>query len=191
MRLPKPWQIWGHWQKKTVQRAIDRVFEINRHIVGGDGRAWIRRLLEKAGTAGAETTLHLNQILSSSQSIPSGEFTAWLEQTDAVRSEMLSFMASYDVILCPIHPIPAHPHGLRALPNAAATPESWGRAIAIHTPTIWQVGQERSSAVGTSQEGLPIGVQIVARPWREDVVLAVAQHLETVLAVGNRHLYSL
>lgn len=34
--------------------------------------------------------------------------------------------------------------------------------------------------VGSAQEGLPIGVQIVARPWREDVALAVAQHIETV-----------
>ena len=34
--------------------------------------------------------------------------------------------------------------------------------------------------VGTTEEGLPIGVQIVARPWREDVALAVTQHIETV-----------
>jgi len=28
---------------------------------------------------------------------------------------------------------------------------------------------------------LPIGVQIASRPWREDIVLAVAQFLETAL----------
>ena len=39
---------------------------------------------------------------------------------------------------------------------------------------------------GTSPEGLPIGVQVVARPWREDVALAVAQHLETVLGGWQR-----
>ena len=31
---------------------------------------------------------------------------------------------------------------------------------------------------GASPEGLPIGVQVVTRPWREDVALAVAQYLE-------------
>jgi amidase len=31
---------------------------------------------------------------------------------------------------------------------------------------------------GTSPEGLHIGVQIIARPWREDVVLAIARYLE-------------
>lgn len=34
---------------------------------------------------------------------------------------------------------------------------------------------------GTSDEGLPIGVQIVARPWREDVALAIAYRLEKEL----------
>jgi len=34
---------------------------------------------------------------------------------------------------------------------------------------------------GTSPEGLPLGVQIVARPWREDVALALAQQVESAL----------
>jgi amidase len=39
---------------------------------------------------------------------------------------------------------------------------------------------------GTSPEGLPIGVQLVARPWREDVALAVAQYLEEALGGWQR-----
>jgi amidase len=31
-----------------------------------------------------------------------------------------------------------------------------------------------------SAEGLPIGLQVVARPFREDVAFAVAEHLELV-----------
>ena len=31
---------------------------------------------------------------------------------------------------------------------------------------------------GTSPDGMPVGVQIVARPWRADVALAVAQLIE-------------
>jgi amidase len=31
---------------------------------------------------------------------------------------------------------------------------------------------------GTTAEGLPVGVQVVGRPWRDDVVLAVAASLE-------------
>jgi Asp-tRNA(Asn)/Glu-tRNA(Gln) amidotransferase A subunit family amidase len=32
--------------------------------------------------------------------------------------------------------------------------------------------------VGRSPEGLPIGVQIVGRPWQEEMVLAVASAIE-------------
>jgi Asp-tRNA(Asn)/Glu-tRNA(Gln) amidotransferase A subunit family amidase len=32
--------------------------------------------------------------------------------------------------------------------------------------------------MGYSEQGLPIGVQIVGRPWEEEVVLAVAAKLE-------------
>jgi amidase len=34
---------------------------------------------------------------------------------------------------------------------------------------------------GTSPEGLPIGVQLAARPWRDDVALAAALRLEREL----------
>jgi len=34
---------------------------------------------------------------------------------------------------------------------------------------------------GTSPEGLPIGIQVVVAPSREDVALAVAERLETTL----------
>jgi amidase len=32
--------------------------------------------------------------------------------------------------------------------------------------------------VGTSPEGLPLNVQVAAKPWREDVALALVRHLE-------------
>lgn len=35
-----------------------------------------------------------------------------------------------------------------------------------------------ASATERGSAGLPIGVQIAARPWREDIVLAVAQAIE-------------
>ena len=39
---------------------------------------------------------------------------------------------------------------------------------------------------GASPEGLPIGVQLVARPWREDVALAAAEYIETALGGWQR-----
>jgi amidase len=33
---------------------------------------------------------------------------------------------------------------------------------------------------GTSPKGLPIGVQVVARPWREDIALALTKQIEAI-----------
>jgi amidase len=95
-----------------------------------------------------------------------------LMELDRLRSRMLAFMEHYDVIVCPASAYPAVSHGHSADINAGFT---YSRVFNL---TGWPAVVVRG---GASAEGLPIGVQIVARPWREDVALAVAQHLETVL----------
>ncbi len=87
---------------------------------------------------------------------------------DRFRSEMLAFIARYDVILCPAEsrPAPLHTEKGEGLFNYTLPFSLSG----------WPCVVLRT---GTSPEGLPIGIQIVARPWREDVALAVAQFIET------------
>jgi amidase len=152
--------------------ALPQTFELSRQLSGGDGRAWVRRLLDKAGTR----QIHpwLQKRLDESQPLSVAEFTALLEAVDQFRSEMLVFIQQYDVILCPVCAFPAPPHG------TTFTEEMWKgfSYTGAYNLTGWPGAVVRA---GTSPEGLPIGVQIVARPWREDVALAVAQHLETAL----------
>lgn len=82
------------------------------------------------------------------------------------RRGLIQFMEQYDVIITPAMALPAQPHG-----------ESEG-SIA-YTLTYSLVGYPAVIVrVGTTQDGLPVGVQVVARPWRDDVALAVAAFLE-------------
>jgi amidase len=50
---------------------------------------------------------------------------------------------------------------------------------AIYNSTGCPAGVVR---IGTSEDGLPIGIQIVGKPWRESVVLAVAKFVEQEFA---------
>lgn len=53
--------------------------------------------------------------------------------------------------------------------------EDWS-LVTVHNLLGWPCGVVRS---GTSATGdLPIGVQVVAAPWREDIVLAVLGEIE-------------
>jgi amidase len=152
--------------------VLPHTFELSRQLSGGDGRAWVRRLLARAGT----TAIHpwLQRRLDESQPLSVAEYTAMLEDVDRFRSEMLVFMQQYDVILCPVCAFPAPPHG------TTFSEDMWKgfSYTGSYNLTGWPGAVVRA---GTSPEGLPIGVQIVARPWHEDVALAVAQHLETAL----------
>jgi amidase len=94
-----------------------------------------------------------------------------------MRAGMTAFMEKYDVMICPVNAYPAMPHE-----NAYDKADGWTYSR-IYNLTGWPVAVVRG---GTSPEGLPIGLQIVARPWREDVALAVAQHLESELGGWQR-----
>ena len=97
-----------------------------------------------------------------------------LRRWDAFRTEMLAFAERYDVVLSPVFPDPARPHGTMNVPGAL-DPTSFTTPASL---TGWPAATVRC---GTSPEGLPIGVQVVARPWRDDVALAAALHLEREL----------
>ncbi len=97
---------------------------------------------------------------------------AWAE-LDLLRSKMLAEMKDYPVLLCPVAAIPAFRHGER----------SWtidGAEVAYldavrYTQWFNTLGAPAAVVpVGRSPEGLPIGVQIAARPFEDEVALGVA-----------------
>jgi amidase len=76
-------------------------------------------------------------------------------------------------ILCPVCAFPAIPHGTSD-DSDKIDGFSYTKAYNL---TGWPGAVVRC---GTTATGLPIGVQIITRPWREDVALAIADYLEGV-----------
>ena len=140
-------------------------------ILTADGGAGVRRLVDKAGTE--QVHPWLNRFLQA-EPISTAEYTALLEHMDAFRSQMLSFMENYDAILSPVRPWPALPHG-ESLTSEASPANFY---TSVFNTTGWPGSVVR---VGTSSEGLPISVQVMCRPWREDVAVALATVLEDSL----------
>ena len=91
---------------------------------------------------------------------------------DAFRREMLLFMSDYDALLCPVCSFAGMEHG-----------STYDRLPSFSYTMTFQPDRlaGRSGARRNDSKGLPIGVQIVARPWREDVALALAQVLQDSL----------
>jgi len=147
--------------------GIEESYDLMIKLLSADGGTSIRRLLKQAGTKD-----HTLPWLGLADPVDATRFDALIMKLFRFRSTMLSFFKDYDVILCPVNAFPAVPHG-----SLGADLEAFSYTM-TYNMTGWPAAVVRG---GTSPDGLPIGVQIVAHPWREDVALAVAGYLEKTL----------
>ena len=100
----------------------------------------------------------------------------WAE-CDVIRGKLLQQMQEFPVLLCPVCSIPAFRHGERKWKVAGQEVEyldvmrytQWFNLLAAPAAVV---------PVGRSPEGLPIGVQIVAHPFEDEVALAVASIID-------------
>jgi amidase len=101
---------------------------------------------------------------------------AWI-QRDMIRMQVFTQMRDYPVLLCPVAAIPAFKHGERSWQIDDKTVEyldAWS-----YTEWFNLLGTPAAVVpISQSAGGLPIGVQISARPWEEELVLSVAAELE-------------
>ena len=151
--------------------GMARISALCDRVSAADGYAWLRRQLEKAGTKKVDPVLVLR--MTRAKPIPSAELMDILEQLDRIRGEMVAFMEGCDLVLSPTGSAAALPHG-------EANQDDYPDAIYTrpYNLTGWPGCVVRA---GTSPEGLPIGVQLGAISWREDIVLAAATAVESVL----------
>ncbi len=157
----------GLMVEDIVPKGIEQSYELMIELLSADGGASIRRLLKKAGTK--EHTLPW---LGLAPPVDATRYDAIMMKWSKFRSTMLSFFKDYDVILCPVNAFPAMAHG-----SAGKDLEAFSYTM-TYNMTGWPSAVVRG---GTSSDGLPIGLQIVAQPWREDVALAVAGYIEKKL----------
>jgi len=79
-----------------------------------------------------------------------------------------------DLIICPVNAKPPQkiPHEFVRTPGSGG-----GGYTSQYNTTGWPAGVVRA---GTSKEEarLPLGIQVVGQPWRDDVVLAAMAHIE-------------
>jgi amidase len=107
---------------------------------------------------------------------------AWAE-LDLLRSKFLAEISEFPVLLCPVASIPAFRHnerewtidGTSVRYLDAVRHTQWFNAMAMPAAVV---------PVGSSPEGLPIGVQIATRPFEDETAIAVAAVIDA--AFGYR-----
>lgn len=157
--------------KEDKLEGIEQSFDILLGLFALEA-AGLETYLQEIGTTEASPLLQKFIQLGQMSETTLPRLWELMDKRVRFNSSMLSFMEKYDVIVCPVCAYPALPHGAThdKLPAFSYT--------MTYNLTGWPGVVVRG---GTSPEGLPIGVQVVARPWREHVALAVARYIETAL----------
>jgi Asp-tRNA(Asn)/Glu-tRNA(Gln) amidotransferase A subunit family amidase len=106
---------------------------------------------------------------------------AWYIQAQRFRRwhhrQLLKLFESVDVILAPTTPSPAHRIGDEAVDIRGKRISARAAAGLLVSP-FSLVGAPVISAPVGKVRGLPVGMQIIAAPWREDLCFRVADALE-------------
>ncbi len=98
-------------------------------------------------------------------------------ERERLRALALEQMQRYPVLLTPPASIPAFPHRERRFPVAG---QSIGLFAAMALSTIWNLLGFPALALpfGKTADGLPVGIQLVGRPFEDETVLRVGERLE-------------
>lgn len=102
---------------------------------------------------------------------------AWIAR-DLARADVLQAMRRHRVVVCPVTSIPAFGHGERRW-DVGGTSVGYLQAMRF---TQWFNVLGLPAVVvpaGRSADGLPIGVQVVGRPYEEARILAIATRIES------------
>ncbi len=132
--------------------------------------------LGRLRTRAAEFDPDVRDRLIAGALVPGSLYAAAQRHRRAARNAMLPLFGRFDALLAPSTPCPAPPLGAKTL--------RLGEEDLPLRATVGLLAQPFSclglpvAAVPILGPGLPLGVQVVAAPWREDVCLRVAAHLE-------------
>jgi amidase len=156
--LDQVWKLWWNLFGRAGQMAFAPTLngrEADMSPVLKEFRAWVA----------AEPPLRVGELLDT------------LLERDAVRTKFLAKMEEFPILLCPVSAIPAFRHGEREW-TVGGRKLGYLKAMS-YSQWFNLLGNPAAVVpVGESPEGLPIGVQIVGRPWEEEAVLAVAAKIE-------------
>ncbi len=170
-----------------VVRQLVPTFNIAR--LPGPARALAALLMERKG----ET--RTSRLLKSLGVKPVAEYWRLTDQRTQMRRAELDAWndADLDAVVCPPHALPAMPLGTSG--ELTLSLSYAFRYVMLNFPagvvpvTRVRAGEEQRqvcqdrvekacAAAELGSAGLPVGVQVVARPWREDVALAVMQAVQ-------------
>ena len=156
--LDRVWQFWWNLFGRAGQMAFGPTLEGHDQDLSPILRAFRARVAEEPPLTAQDL---LNTLLA----------------RDVLRGNLLAKMEVFPILLCPVCAVPGFRHGEREWTVQGRKVE-YLKAMS-YSQWFNLLGNPAAVVpVGRSPEGLPIGVQVVGRPWEEETVLGVSAIIE-------------
>jgi Asp-tRNA(Asn)/Glu-tRNA(Gln) amidotransferase A subunit family amidase len=157
-------------------RALERAEETYSKLRIADNGAWMSRLPK--GPDGRRPP-KIEAAIAESRRVPIDDYQKAAAERASIRRELLRFMEVWPILLMPVSSVPAFSRGTKRFLIEGL--EVSGMGIVACSRVISLAGFPAASVpCGTSEEGAPISVQVVGRPFAENDVLVVAATLEEI-----------
>jgi amidase len=161
----------GHVVTEARPAIVEQSYELEMKFLGPDGGDGLRGFLRGIGSDRTHPLLEGWLAKLEKYRTDVAGFAGYWAELDRFRSEMGAFLRGFDAILSPVSATPAVPHG-HSIRDDVFPGYSYTMTYNL---TGWPAAVV---PFGRSVEGLPIGVQIAAGPWREEIALGLAAELE-------------
>lgn len=164
----------------TVQQVdppnVTRATELFFRASAADGGAGTRNLVGDATDDHTPQFLDLLRAPPYGSSTGAGDYFELLREIFEFRSRVRRWLSEFDVVIAPVAAGTAPMHNTAP----ANVPQSeYSRYEAFnYTHTYSIAGLPAASVPAAASGGLPIGVQVIGPPWREDLILAACGVIE-------------
>ena len=167
--------------EKFLPEGLEEARRLWWNLFGRAGGLVLKPLLEGQESQMSPILAEFTGIVRKEPPLTTEELMSTLLERDDLRARFLRQMERYPILLCPVCAIPAFRHGEREWTVGgrrvdylqAMSYSQWFNLLGNPAVTV---------PVGRSPEGLPIGVQVVGRPFEEEIVLTVARKIEEACA---------
>jgi amidase len=160
--------------------AFDQATALWIRLYAGTAADYVRELYSGHETeAGPFVQAVLESYDRDGPTSPDDILRAWTER-NALRQQILAFFEQSSFIVAPVGSVGAFPHGTRGFTLGSKTVSTFRAFGHSHYANVFGLPAV-AVPVGRSPEGVPLGVQLIGRPFSENMLLDASALLEREL----------
>jgi len=161
---------------ETIETSLfEEGFTIAKQLFQADAGHGLKNLLKNLGTAEISPQMKVWLDQQPEEPMPLDKYFALWARWDEYKLKFMQLFQTYDVLLCPVSPQCALPHSATLQQDVVWSLIRYTASITLtECPVVVM-------PCGFNQQQLPIGMQIITKPWKDELALAMAKRIMDIL----------